>query len=477
MEEQKGSQHRAVMEKSDSGLVGMEQQGLQHRGVMEKSDSGLVGMEQKVSHHRRSRRRSSNLENEGFSVTPLAVVDPRTNSDPVTVKAFFNSVTKVDALSHMMEAEIFVELSWVLHKAPDQVDIDSEWFPQLEFINCASEVKRSGRLKNLGALLDERGEPTKKTQMARSWCVRGNFTCYFELQHFPFDQHRLFVQAIAYQPYATLEEGAGGPVLKKGRIEWKIDHEGSRVLNSRFVLRDSWELNPEILIRAGATREEEAERGTLFPTLDMGISVRRYWEFYHWNVVLPTSLFVAVPYIVVLYDTHELHNRAEIILGMLLTSVAFKFVINAYVPQISYLTLLDKYHITGTCFLVLMFVEAAMLKVFHELDVAPSKVRWVDRGMIATMALAWAAINYDFMYCGGSFYRWMTPVGGDELGEKAQEEEQEERRFFERALSGRVDTAQRYRDNAAASENPLRLRANAKVVPEEAGPDSPSAGS
>ena len=71
----------------------------------------------------------------------------------------------------------------------------------------------------------------------------------------------------------------------------------------------------------------------------------------------------------------------------------------------------------------------------------------------------------------------MTPVGGDELGEKAQEEEQEERRFFERTLSGRVDTAQRYRDNAAASENPLRLRANAKVVPEEAGPDSPSAGS
>ena len=32
---------------------------------------------------------------------------------------------------------------------------------------------------------------------------------------------------------------------------------------------------------------------------------------------------------------------------MLLTAVAFKFVINAYVPAISYLTLLDIYQITG----------------------------------------------------------------------------------------------------------------------------------
>ena len=40
-------------------------------------------------------------------------------------------------------------------------------------------------------------------------------------------------------------------------------------------------------------------------------------------------------------------SLVQVIVGMLLTVVAFKFVINAYIPAISYLTLMDKYLISG----------------------------------------------------------------------------------------------------------------------------------
>jgi len=149
-----------------------------------------------------------------------------------------NSVTRIDALSHEIEAEIFIELSWILKKPQNEVNVETEWSPHISLLNCVSEVKTTGRLKSLG----ESAENRNWTQMARSWCVRGAFTCYFQLRHFPFDDHVLYIHAISYQPYGKViqdQENQDQDDEKKrpevisipGRIEWRLNTEESKVLN------------------------------------------------------------------------------------------------------------------------------------------------------------------------------------------------------------------------------------------------------
>ena len=185
------------------------------------------------------------------------------------------------------------------------------------------------------------------------------------------------------------------------------------------------------------------------------ISIIRRWEFYHWNVVFPMLMFVAVPFITLLYPVEELHSRSEVILGMLLTSVAFKFVINGYVPAISYLTLLDKYHITGTVFLIFMFGEAAIMYILYRNEIDMWLIQWLDRGVIGATAIIWFVLNYNFMYNQGSFFNlWTDCSDGESYTQEAAEKEFETRRFIERSLS---ESPQKYM-HRGHTENLMRLR-------------------
>ena len=131
-----------------------------------------------------------------------------------------------------------------------------------------------------------------------------------------------------------------------------------------------------------------------------------------------------------------------------------------------------------------MFVEAATLKVLHELEVKMSLIRGIDRVWLGTMALVWFAINIDFMYYRGSFY---LPTITGQLEGKAHEDEEQERRLLERTLSGRVETttaaqqfhaaAERYEQKATSpNAHQLRLRSSSRVEPAEQGPESSTSG-
>ena len=115
-----------------------------------------------------------------------------------------------------------------------------------------------------------------------------------------------------------------------------------------------------MVVRTGETNPAEAEDGKLFPTVDLGLYMRRRPRYYVWNVVFPTCLYVAISFSSVLVDPLEFQARSfalgtqraadgtcvrsEITLAMLLTSVAFKFVVMRLLPEVAYLTVSTQLH-------------------------------------------------------------------------------------------------------------------------------------
>jgi hypothetical protein len=80
---------------------------------------------------------------------------------------------------------------------------------------------------------------------------------------------------------------------------------------------------------------------------EMGIQMKltRRPEFYLFNIMLINFLIVTISLSVYTIDAQDFATRVGILETNLLTAVAFKFVINSYVPSVPYLTLLDKYMI------------------------------------------------------------------------------------------------------------------------------------
>jgi len=384
--------------------------------------------------------------------TPQEVINSATKICPVQVSAIVNSVSRIDALEHMLDMELYVEASWVLDKHPDHVCCDKEWSPQLAFTNCVDEKSMTGRVKVKRVVLSPDG--SKTVHMARSWCVRGTFTCYFHLSDFPYDKHIFYVHATTFVPYAqiallstsastsvsedpALGQSSSADMLKRalsapfnanravkqlyhGRIEFIPQHETSFVHTRNFVLRDTWALEPHVNLIAGTTRAEDAETGQIFPTLRIGLKVKRKHEFYYTNVLAPSLMYVSVPFFNVLIPPDNISGRLDVIVAMLLTAVAFKFVINEYLPSICYLTLMDKYLLTGTAFIFLTLFHAAFVKILSlnydetlngMVNTTKSNlinhdtICVIDYVVTAFLTVSWVAVNVLFVRTEGRFFK------------------------------------------------------------------------
>ena len=66
-------------------------------------------------------------------------------------------------------------------------------------------------------------------------------------------------------------------------------------------------------------------------------------EYFAYNLVLPSFFFVALSFASLLLPPADLGERCDIVLAILLTEVAFKFLFTDKLPKTPYLSWLDKY--------------------------------------------------------------------------------------------------------------------------------------
>lgn len=104
---------------------------------------------------------------------------------------------------------------------------------------------------------------------------------------------------------------------------------------------------------------------------EVSIRAERDPKFYFFNFYLVIYLIVLTNICLVSIDPIDAGDRNAVSLTLLLTLVAFKFVLNEGTPKVGYLTLMDKYVVTSFLFILIatfenIFVSPLVMCAFSE---------------------------------------------------------------------------------------------------------------
>ena len=110
-----------------------------------------------------------------------------------------------------------------------------------------------------------------------------------------------------------------------------------------FTGKQEWDLQQHVLVESTQNTREEGSSPNIFPLYNVKLHVRRQCGFYIYNIALLMCLITALTFSTFAVSIDSTGDRIQITLTLLLTSVAFKYYVQQFVPTVSYLTFLGKY--------------------------------------------------------------------------------------------------------------------------------------
>lgn len=96
--------------------------------------------------------------------------------------------------------------------------------------------------------------------------------------------------------------------------------------------------------------------------------LQRRWQVYVWRVMFMIALISGISIALFAIDVKQLEARLSNLLTLLLTMVAFQFVISTNIPSLSYSTFLDKYIRVNFIFIAIICLESALFSYVDKLD-------------------------------------------------------------------------------------------------------------
>ena len=142
-----------------------------------------------------------------------------------------------------------------------------------------------------------------------------------------------------------------------------------------------------------------------FSRANLRCKVERAHMYFFWNAFVPFFLICILVVITFLFDADDLAGRLAVSLTLLLTTVAFKFVVATSLPQMEYLTLIDKYFLAGIIFIFIVSIENAVVKALSLY--APEYAEPVDRICLYVCGGTWAVVNLIIFILAGFNPPWL----------------------------------------------------------------------
>ncbi|MBM4266412.1 MAG: hypothetical protein FJ144_07365 [Deltaproteobacteria bacterium] len=232
------------------------------------------------------------------------------------------------------------------------------WWPQLEFVNTA-EPEITNRTLNVS--------PDGTVEYIVG--LTSSFRADLDLRRFPFDSQKLEVWIESF--LWTDDQMVFVPDTKRVGFNRESTFEGLVVTQ----------------VSADARRRELSGWGTTFSDFIAVIDVRRQAAFYLWTVFAPVTLIFLISCTVFVVPIDGFHDRVGISLAALLAVIATQFAMSFNLPQISYLTVIDRvFVVTYFCVAVGVLVSTLQATI---LDRGNSKRvdRWAGLGLPALFAV------------------------------------------------------------------------------------------
>ena len=251
----------------------------------------------------------------------------------------------------------------------------ARWFlKQIDFINARD-------LKLIESKVTQEGDDLHLVKR-----VEGVFFTSFELAHFPYDMQML---TVTFSVTCAIEGPVPCELMKPAPENAGIDVD-------TFAYGNEYELLPQLsveLVTLSATTTRH------FPAMHIRACVRRRAGFVLINVALPSMVIAALPAATFFVEAEEVGDKLQLAVTTLLTSVAFKFVTAAYLPQIPYLTLIDAYVLY--CNGVILFgfaLQGAMGVLVHWADADEEVVILANRVSLALVVALWIIVQLWWIY-------------------------------------------------------------------------------
>lgn len=278
------------------------------------------------------------------------------NALPITIRTTIAAMSNIDTVSQTFDAEVHVKGK--VHSSLDDIaddefdSLDYTYF-EMDFVNKVGELQV---LYNPGLrrLPDE-------DAIVIEFRVVGTFSCEFKLYRFPYDSIECPIVITSNLPHKN-----GDGVLLLGRkrevaLQTTKNEEGTSVVN---FMTDGFRSSN--LFKFMSTNVEErlsdpniSSAGSIYCNLVVKMFFLRESAWYWYNVTVPTGIFTLLTAGTFFVPHDEVADRLSVCLTMLLTTAAYKITVAAKLPEISYLTILDKY-IFG-CYLLQLFIPFVVL--------------------------------------------------------------------------------------------------------------------
>mmetsp|Transcript_6425 Transcript_6425/g.15534 ORF Transcript_6425/g.15534 Transcript_6425/m.15534 type:complete len:437 (-) Transcript_6425:396-1706(-) len=236
------------------------------------------------------------------------------------------------------------------------------WKPKIKFKNTSKALMP----ENYGTVDAWAGDP-KTGLLTMRTAYQGRATCVLDLRAFPFDRHDLIIS---------------WHFMNKDRRLWLVDD--AKITTGKVQVRSQeWELIPfegePILVERGWSDPEDSTSGNVYPAARGRVRIARYYKYYLYNTVLIVILITLMTLGAVCCDPSDLGDRLNVTLTVMLTTVAIKWTIDDRIPNVPYLTIIDKFLIEQMCVVYLMFLlNCIVAKLVAKLGLSDEEVQHFD---------------------------------------------------------------------------------------------------
>ncbi|MGI9432001.1 MAG: hypothetical protein ACR2PQ_07295 [Myxococcota bacterium] len=245
-------------------------------------------------------------------------------------------IDDIDAVSQSFEANVYIEARWhdprLAHEDDERtLGLTETWHPRVQFLNQQRVIQT---LPPIVEVLPD-GEVTYRQ---RTW---GPFSQPLDVEDFPFDSQRfsLVVIAAGFDSDEVLlvqdPDRTSGISPELSVADWEI-HE---------LETDSFDLTPY----------DASETMAAFTA---SFDADRHARYYVLKVVLPLVFILAMSWTVFWLDPSLAGTQIGVATTSMLTLIAYRFTVGAFVPRVPYLTRMDAFILASTILVFFALVLA-----------------------------------------------------------------------------------------------------------------------
>ena len=204
--------------------------------------------------------------------------------------------------------------------------------------------------------------------------IDGTFTEIMDLEFFPIDVQDLTIELL----FKCAAEGPVPVVLTMA--------PDVHAATETFSQPNLWMLHDDLSLsihRVGA-KNADGVRLKTYPALHLSARVSRRPTYYIANIAAPMAVFSLMAVLAFMVPREDVGSRMQVSLTLVVTAATYKFAMASFMPEIAYLTLLDKYIIATSLVIAVVVFENGLAGRFLT-DAADSSCQlavltlWVPR--------------------------------------------------------------------------------------------------